>query len=103
MSNFTITPEYIQLCQQIHNATDKMFTDDGTLIKAITSVRPENLDYLAQSYKASYGQDILEVIKQKTSGDYQKLLQSLIKGSFTIDAEHLRKSVKGTLSSFGRR
>lgn len=70
-------------------------TNESLLITTLAKVPAHELVNLNQSYKGMFGKDIIHAIHKETSGGFQKLLEALVKGSFVLDAEALRKAVKG--------
>ena len=59
-----------------------MGTDDETLIRVIVTRHEIDLPLIKEVYEKMYDADMIEDIIDDTSGDYQTLLVSLVKGEY---------------------
>ncbi|KAK7070002.1 hypothetical protein SK128_028547, partial [Halocaridina rubra] len=66
---------------RIFDAMDGAGTDDKTLIRILIARSERDLADIAVKYKELYDKDLIEAIKEDTSGDYGKLLVAIVKGT----------------------
>ena len=64
--------------RQINFAVQGVGTSDEHLIRIIVSRRDEDIKMIKKYYKKLFGKNLVDVIKEETSGNYQKVLLALI-------------------------
>ena len=93
----------------LRKATKGAGTRDSTLIDVICSARGSQLLQLQAAYQGMYGSRLESVIKKETSGNYEKLLVALLRGTrpdwgvmpmcMQSDVEILYKATEGRLGT----
>ena len=68
--------------KRIHDSIYGLGTDDETLIRVIVTRYEIDLPLIKKVYEEMYDADMIEDIIDDTSGDYQTLLVSLVKGEY---------------------
>ena len=68
--------------KRIHDSIYGLGTDDETLIRVIVTRHEIDLPLIKKVYEEMYDADMIEDIIDDTSGDYQTLLVSLVKGEY---------------------
>ena len=68
--------------KRIHDSIYGLGTDDETLIRVIVTRHEIDLPLIKEVYEKMYDADMIEDIIDDTSGDYQTLLVSLVKGEY---------------------
>ncbi len=68
--------------KKIHDSIYGWGTDDETLIRVIVTRHEIDLPLIKKVYEEMYDADMIEDIIDDTSGDYQTLLVSLVKGEY---------------------
>ena len=76
MGSFMTPSEYDAYC--LNGAMKGLGTREGVLTEIIGSRTPEELARIKQIYASNYGAPLETVVADETSGDYQKLLLSLL-------------------------
>ena len=66
--------------RRVNKAVKGLGTKDKMLIRNIVSREGINLKEIRDSYKTLFGKDMVQDIKEDTSGDYQKILMLLASG-----------------------
>ena len=69
--------------RQINFAVQGVGTSDEHLIRIIVSRRDEDIKMIKKYYKKLFGKNLVDVIKEETSGNYQKIL---LRSEFTSDS-----------------
>ena len=64
--------------RQINFAVQGVGTSDEHLIRIIVSRRDEDIKMIKKYYKKLFGKNLVDVIKEEASGNYQKVLLALI-------------------------
>ena len=64
--------------RQINYAVQGAGTSDENLIRIIVSRKDEDIKMIKKYYKKLFGKNLADVIKEETSGNYQKILLALI-------------------------
>ena len=64
--------------RQINFAVQGVGTSDEHLIRIIVSRKDEDIKMIKKYYKKLFGKNLVDVIKEETSGNYQKVLLALI-------------------------
>ena len=64
--------------RQINFAVQGVGTSDEHLIRIIVTRRDEDIKMIKKYYKKLFGKNLVDVIKEETSGNYQKVLLALI-------------------------
>ncbi|CAF1014249.1 unnamed protein product [Brachionus calyciflorus] len=64
--------------EELFKAMKGIGTNDETLIRLIVSRAEIDLDRIKYEYEEMYGKSLYDAVKSETSGDYKKLLLSLI-------------------------
>lgn len=70
-------------------------TNEGVLNKFVGGRRLEERIAFAEAYKTNYNRDILKDFNSETSGDYRRLLISLMKDHDEFAAAEVMRAVKG--------
>ena len=76
MGSFMTPSEYDAYC--LNGAMKGLGTKEGVLTEIIGSRTPQELQAIKQVYAANYGEMLENAVTNDTSGDYQKLLLSLL-------------------------
>ena len=85
--------EISSLAEQLYKALQGK--EEETLIN-ITVQNPLSIRLkIREKYKSLYGQDLIENLKSKLSGDFQDLMVGLYKSIYEFDAEQCYKAIKG--------
>eukprot|EP00128_Syssomonas_multiformis_P015352 Colp12_sorted_trinity150504_noHs@13740 len=64
--------------KRVHDAVAGLGTKDTQLIRVIVTRDEVNMPGIKAAYKKLYGKDMVQAIKDDTSGDYKKLLVELV-------------------------
>ena len=84
--------------EQLHTAMKGLGTDEDTLIEIIASRDEERLNQIKLKYKEKYGIHLETAIEDETSGNFKKLLISLLRGgrskNLNPDVEMCKKKAK---------
>eukprot|EP01083_Nonionella_stella_P110102 321975_1 len=72
-----------------------MGTDENSLIKSVGSKNTIERSLIAYRYKEKYGEDMKELMKSETSGDFGFLTQILSLPAPDAEAKIIRKATKG--------
>lgn len=64
--------------QRLHTAMKGLGTQDGTLIRVVVSRAEVDLESVKTEYRRAYGHSLADDVRGDTSGDYKKLLLTLI-------------------------
>lgn len=70
-------------------------TDEETIIALTASKSNFERQEIRKAYKASYGRDLIEDLKDDISGDFGKLVVSMYYSPVEFDANELYKAFKG--------
>ena len=62
----------------LHKAMDKFISDKDIITEVICFRSQRRLKLIAKKYQEKYGKDLIENLKNKTSGDHQKIILSLL-------------------------
>lgn len=85
--------EISSLAEQLYKALQGK--EEETLIN-ITVQNPLSIRLkIREKYKSLYGQDLIENLKSKLSGDFQDLMVGLYKSIYEFDVEQCYKAIKG--------
>uniref|UniRef100_A0A8C6VXW8 Annexin n=1 Tax=Nothobranchius furzeri TaxID=105023 RepID=A0A8C6VXW8_NOTFU len=70
-------------------------TDEQAIIELLGSRSNKQRVPLLRAYKTSYGKDLIKDLTSELSGDFRKLVLSLLKTPAEFDASELRSAMKG--------
>ena len=88
-------PKYSTYCDQLYNAMKGVGADKETLIKVATSEPLKERLKIKDKYIVMYGRDLLDDLKSKLSGNFQKVMVALFMDKYEYDAKQLNKAIKG--------
>ncbi|TMW58724.1 hypothetical protein Poli38472_010283 [Pythium oligandrum] len=89
-------PEHVEnACLAIRDACEGLGTNEEAVIAAITSVHEMDRELIVHRYKQIYGEELTEVLKSETSGDFRFLLRLLSMPLHHMEAWVLREATKG--------
>lgn len=81
--------------KNLNKACKGMGTDEATIIEILSSRTSSERQQIKQNYKATYGQDLEEVLKGELSGNFEKTALALLDRPSEYDARQLHKAMKG--------
>eukprot|EP00742_Colponemidia_sp_Colp-10_P001793 GILJ01001917.1.p1 GENE.GILJ01001917.1~~GILJ01001917.1.p1 ORF type:complete len:569 (+),score=89.68 GILJ01001917.1:189-1709(+) len=70
-------------------------TDDERLINALTNHTDTEMEAICYAYQAMYGKPMTSAVAADCSGNYKNALVAMLKPKAVVDAETLRKAMKG--------
>ncbi|KAH3746259.1 annexin VII [Pelomyxa schiedti] len=76
-----VTPRGIYLAELIHLATHGLGTNDRLLIDVVCQICPQEVKLLNNEYEPIYKKTAEHVVHSDTSGNYRKILISVLQGS----------------------
>lgn len=80
---------------KLHKAFSKLGEDDDAIIEIVANRPKDHLINLRQTYKAQFGQDLIDDIKKELSGNFEDLVIGLFYSPEEYDAMELSKAMKG--------
>jgi len=83
------------LAEELKAAMKGLGTDDSALVTIITSYSNAQIQELRQSYKRSFGTELLDDVKSETSGNFRKALLALIESRVEFRSRLLHEALSG--------
>ena len=80
---------------KLYKAMKGFGTDETALIDILCRRTYSQREEIAKCYKTSYGKDLLNNLIIETSGNFQRLLKSLLRSSVELQAHDLKDAIKG--------
>jgi len=71
----------------LHKSLDKFISDKDIITEVICFRSQRRLKLIRAKYQEKYGKDLIEDIKDKTSGDYQKIILNLLEDNRSKNKE----------------
>ncbi|ELK08563.1 Annexin A13 [Pteropus alecto] len=88
--------ERLALCfMQWEASMDLSSTDEATIIEVLSSRTSNERQQIKQKYKATYGKDLEEVLKNELSGNFKKTALALLDCPSEYDARLLQRAMEG--------
>lgn len=84
-----------QDAEQLYKAMKGFGTDETKLIDVLCKRTFDQRNEIAHVFKTSYGKDLVKNIESETSGNFRRVLVSLLQRPMMVEAVHLRESVAG--------
>jgi len=82
--------------EALYNAGEnKWGTNEEAIIKIMGSHNWQNRIEIAESYKAAYGSDLIEVMKDELSGDFEDTIVAMLTPPIKLDAQNLKDAISG--------
>ncbi|CAF0763843.1 unnamed protein product [Brachionus calyciflorus] len=81
--------------ERLYKAMKGFGTDEATLIDVLCKRTYSQREEISLVYKTSYGKDLTKNIESETSGDFRRLLVTLLTRPLIVEANHLKESVSG--------
>lgn len=83
--------------KKLHDAMAGLGTDEANLIRILANRSPEDLEAIRKAFQEKYGRkgDLIEWIKDDTSGDFQNVMVAMAQDPAEMDADALHKAMKG--------
>ena len=82
-------------CQILHAAVHGAGTDERTIINIIVNRSGPQRQEIRRCYKASYGKDLIQRLKDDTSGNFKDVVAGMFMTPSEYDATCLYKAMKG--------
>ncbi|XP_003408226.2 annexin A13 [Loxodonta africana] len=81
--------------KKLHKACKGMGTDEAAIIEVLSSRTSDERLQIKNKYKATYGKDLEEVLKNELSGNFEKTALALLDHPNEYAAQQLQKAMKG--------
>lgn len=81
--------------EQLYKAMKGFGTDEAKLIDVLCKRTFDQRNEISQVFKTSYGKDLIKNIESETSGNFRRVLVSLLQRPMMVESIHLRESVAG--------
>ena len=82
-------------CQILHNAVHGLGTDERAIIGVIVNRNGPQRTEIRRCYKSMYGKDLIERLKEDTSGNFKEVIAGMFMTPAEYDAVCLYKAMKG--------
>ncbi|CAF4969803.1 unnamed protein product, partial [Rotaria socialis] len=82
-------------CDNLQKAMKGLGTDENMLIHILGNRSNDQRLQIRDKYKTMFGQDLIKDIKGDTSGNFNKILTTLLYSPVEYDCHELRRAVKG--------
>jgi len=83
--------------EKLYNATinESWGTDEDAVIQVMGNHTSEQRIEIAEAFKQAYGKDLIEVIKDELSGDFENTVVSMLTPPAMLDAMELHEAMSG--------
>ncbi len=79
----------------LRNALAGLGTDEKALIAVVSSRTPQQMEQLSVAYQQAYGKSLWRAIDDDVSGDFQNLLEAVVKPLADFECKQLYKAMAG--------
>ncbi len=80
--------------ERIRKATKGFGTDEGALIATLAPLDAYQIDALRNTFKATVGKDLLQVLEKETSGWFEAALRAKVLGPVLYDCWLIKRACK---------